>query len=162
MTVSGRHFDVLALGGGVSLRARLARIADALVVAIAVSLPWSTSATTFLIMLWLLALLPTLDAAAVRRELLSPAGGLPVLLWGLGAAGMLWADVSWSERAAGLSGFHKLLVIPLLLAQFRRGAQAQWVFVGFAASSAVLLIRRTASSALSIVDMNGRVTCRNA
>ena len=59
--------------------ARLARIADALVVAIAVSLPWSTSATTFLIMLWLLALLPTLDAAAVRRELLSPAGGLPVV-----------------------------------------------------------------------------------
>ena len=31
-------------------------------------------------------------------------------------------------------------VIPLLLAQFRRCARAQWVFAGFAASSAVLLI----------------------
>ena len=72
--------------------------------------------TAILIVLWLIALVPTLDAAAVRRELTSAAGGLPVLLWVLGAAGMLWADVSWSERAAGLGAFHKLLMIPLLLA----------------------------------------------
>ena len=105
--------------------ARLGQIADGLVTAVAVSLPWSTSASSILIVLWLIALVPTLDAASVRRELLSAAGGLPVLLWAFGAIGMLWADVSWSDRIAGLSGFHKLLFIPLLLAQFRRSGQAK-------------------------------------
>src|SRR5205807_635378 len=115
---------------------RLAQVADGLAAAVAVSLPWSTSATAILIVLWLMALVPTLDAAAVRRELMSPAGGLPVLLWALGTVGMLWADASWSERFAGLSGFHKLLLIPLLLAQFRRpSARGDWVILGFLASS---------------------------
>jgi hypothetical protein len=31
-------------------------------------LPWSTSATGICIILWLVALLPTLDGAAIRRE----------------------------------------------------------------------------------------------
>ena len=124
-----------------SVRApRLAQIADGLVAAVAVSLPWSTSATGILIVLWLIALVPTLDAASLRREVLSPAGGLPVLLWAVAAMGMLWADVSWSERIAGLSGFHKLLFIPFLLAQFRRSGQARWAIVGFLASCVVLLV----------------------
>ncbi len=128
----------LATGG---VRApRLGQVADRLVIAVAVSLPWSTSATSILIVLWLVAVVPTLDVASLRREILSPAGGLPVLFWAVGAVGMLWADVSWSERIAGLSGFHKLLVIPLLLAQCRRSAQAQWVIFGFLASSLVLLV----------------------
>lgn len=121
-------------------RVRLASIADGLVTAVAVSLPWSTSATGILVVLWLIALLPVLDPTAVRREVLSPAGGLPVLLWALGALGMLWADVSWSERISGLSGFHKLLFIPLLLAQFRRSGQARWAIIGFLASAVVLLV----------------------
>ena len=119
---------------------RLGQIADELAAAVAVSLPWSTSATSILIVLWILAVVPTLDIASVRREVLSAAGGLPVLLWVFGVAGMLWADVSWSERIAGLSGFHKLLLIPLLLAQFRRSPHANWVIVGFLASSVVLLV----------------------
>jgi O-antigen ligase len=122
------------------LRARLPRIADALAAAVAVSLPWSTSATGILIGLWLIAVVPALDLAALRRELASAAGGLPVLLWVLGALGMLWADVSWSERLAGLSGFHKLLLVPLLLAHFRRGGNAWWAILGFLASSGVLLV----------------------
>jgi O-antigen ligase len=132
----------LALESGAvkgDLRARLPRIADGLAAAVAVSLPWSTSATGILIGLWLIAVVPALDPAALRRELASPAGGLPVLLWGLGALGMLWADVGWSERLAGLSGFHKLLLVPLLLTQFRRGGNAWWAIVGFLASSGVLL-----------------------
>src|SRR5262245_9925459 len=138
MAMSERNLDSRLMGWGV--RAPwLGQVADGLVVAIAVSLPWSTSATAILIVLWLLAFVPTIDAAALRRELLSPAGGLPVLLWAAGALGMLWADVSWSERIAGLSGFHKLLVIPLLLAHCRRSAQGQWVILGFLASSVVLL-----------------------
>lgn len=119
---------------------RLGQIADGLATAVAVSLPWSTSATAVLIVLWLIALVPTLDVGSVRRELLSAAGGLPVLLWVLAAVGMLWADASWSERVAGLSGFHKLLCIPLLLAQFRRSTQARWAIIGFLASSVALLV----------------------
>jgi O-antigen ligase len=120
-------------------RVRLAPIADGLATAVAVSLPWSTSATGILVALWLITLVPVLDGAAVRREVLSAAGGLPVLLWVLGVIGMLWADVSWSERIAGLSGFHKLLFIPLLLAQFRRSGHARWAIIGFLASAVVLL-----------------------
>jgi O-antigen ligase len=121
-------------------RARLARAADGLAVAVVVSLPWSTTATSILIVLWLAALAPTLDAAALRRELWTPAGGLPVLFWLLGVVGMLWADVSLRERLGGLDSFHRFLVIPLLLAQFRRSGHGRWVLIGFLASCIALLL----------------------
>ena len=101
-------------------RAQLSRIADGLVIAVAVALPWSTSATGILLVLWLLALIPTLDWPSVRRELMTPAGGLPVLLVLLGVLGTAWADVSLIERWKGLDSFFKLLAIPLLMTQFRR------------------------------------------
>jgi O-antigen ligase len=119
---------------------RQSAIASGLVIAIAASLPWSTSVTSILIVLWCLSLVPTFDAASLRREVMSPAGGLPILLWMLGASGMLWANVSWSERIGGLSGFHKLLFVPVPLAQFRRCAHGKWVILGFFASSAALLV----------------------
>jgi hypothetical protein len=121
-------------------RERLARVADGLVVALAVSLPWSTSATGILAALWLLALIPTLDPAALRREFATPAGALPVALWLFGVIGMLWADVPLTERLAGLSPFHKLLVIPLLMAQFRRSDRGAWVLGGLLISCTVLLV----------------------
>jgi O-antigen ligase len=121
-------------------RKQLAQLADWAAVAVAVALPWSTSATSILLVVWLITLIPTLDAAAIWREVKSPAGGLPVLLWLLGAIGMLWADVSWPERFAGLGGFHRLLTIPLLLAQFRRSENGRWVLYGFLASAVVLLL----------------------
>src|SRR5271165_5523699 len=96
------------------------QLADWLAVGVAVSLPWSTSATAILVVLWLLAVLPTLPVDSVLREVRTPAGGLPVLLWILAAIGLAWADVSWSERLNGFGGFHRLLVVPLLLAHFRR------------------------------------------
>jgi hypothetical protein len=120
-------------------RTKLARIADGLAVATAVSLPWSTSATAILLVLWLLALVPALDWADLRRELLTPAGGLPVLLFALGVLGMLWADVTLLERWQGLTSFFKLLVIPLLLVQFRRSDRGLWVFAGYGASCVALL-----------------------
>jgi O-antigen ligase len=121
-------------------RVRWAEAADWLAVGVAVSLPWSTSATSILIVLWLIALLPTLDAASLRRELATAAGFLPVLLWALAAIGMLWADVSWSGRLGGLGSFHRLLVIPLLLTQFRRSDRGIWVLYGFFAAAFVLLL----------------------
>ncbi len=122
-------------------RKQLALIADWAIAAVAVSLPWSTSATSILLVVWLLALLPTLDFAMVRREVETPAGGLPVLLWLLAAVGMLWAEVrTWADRIHGLGAFHRLLAIPLLLAQFRRSGHGVWVLYGFLASDSVLLL----------------------
>jgi len=119
----------------------LQQLADWLAVGVAVSLPWSTSATGILIVLWLVAVLPTLDPVAIRREVATAAGGLPVLLWALAAVGMLWADVTWRARFGGLGGYHRLLVIPLLLAQFRRSEHGIRVLYGFFLSvSAVLLL----------------------
>jgi O-antigen ligase len=118
---------------------RLERLADGLAVAVAISLPWSTSATSILVALWLVALLPTLDVVSVRGALAVPAGGLPVALWGLGLVGMLWGDVALSERIYVFGGFHKLLMIPLLIVQFRRSDKGVWVIVGFVAACTALM-----------------------
>jgi O-antigen ligase len=122
------------------VRAKLVRISDGLMVAVAVSLPWSTSATSILLVLWLLGCCPTLEWSAVRRELMTPAGGLPVLLFMLGVLGMAWADVTLLERLKGLDGFFKLLVIPLLMVHFRRSDNGMRVFIGFLFACVALLI----------------------
>jgi O-antigen ligase len=128
-------------------RALLTRAADALAVAVAISLPWSTSATSILVIVWLAVLLPTLRLAELRRELTTAAGGLPVLLLLFGIAGMLWADVALIERWKGLDSFFKLLVIPLLFIQYRRSDRGLWVFGGYLAACMALLV---ASAFLSI------------
>jgi O-antigen ligase len=121
-------------------RTRLAQIADWLAVGVAVALPWSISISQVLTVAWLVVLIPTLTVTSIRRELQNPAGGLPALLWLLALAGMFWANVPWSERLGGLEGFHKLLVIPLLLAQFRRSERGVYVLYGFLASCTALLL----------------------
>jgi hypothetical protein len=52
---------------------------------------------------------------------------------------MLWADASLGERLSGLSGYLKLLVIPLLFAQFRGSTNARLVIFGFFVASVVLM-----------------------
>jgi len=121
-------------------RKKLATLADILAVAIAVSLPWSTSATGILVGLWVFTLVPVFLWEELRREILTPAGGLPVLLVLLGVAGMLWADVTLLERWKGLDSFLKLLAIPLLLVQFQRSERGTWVFAGYLLSCVVLLV----------------------
>lgn len=123
---------------------RMADRADWLAVAVAVSVPWSTSATSILVVIWLLALVPTLSWPDVRRELMTAAGGLPVLLFLLGALGMIWAEVPWEARLGGLDGFVKLLVLPLLIAQFRRSDKGKWLLIGFMLACLGLLIASVA------------------
>jgi hypothetical protein len=123
-----------------AVKTRMAQIADGLMIAVAVSLPWSTSATSILLAIWLIALIPTLEWAQLRRELLSPAGGLPVALFLLGALGMSWADVTWHERLGGMSGFVRLLAIPLLMVQFRRSNKGYPVLTGFLIACILLLV----------------------
>src|SRR6516162_5660915 len=132
-----RIFTLPMLGG--LDRGRWSAVIDWLAVGVAVSLPWSTSATSILVVLWILAALPTLDLSA-RRDFAEPAAFLPVLLWALAAVGMLWADVSFADRLAGLSKFHRLLVIPLFLFHFRRSERGVWVIYGFFAASVALLL----------------------
>jgi O-antigen ligase len=120
-------------------RLRSGEIADWLVVAVAVFLPWSTTAIAILIPVLAVAVLASLDVTSVRRELMTLAGGLPVLLWALAAVGMLWADADWGERFHGLRGYHKLIGIPLLLAHFRRSDRAKWAILAFLFSSLVVL-----------------------
>src|SRR5262245_12624907 len=120
-------------------RERLQRVADWLVVAVAASMPWSTSVTGTLIVAWLIALLPTLDLAGLRRAIADPAGGLPVALCALALVGMLWADAPAAERLSGFQSFLKLLAIPLLLVQFQRSDQGLRVVAAFLLSCTVLL-----------------------
>lgn len=124
---------------GAAARIPFADLADWCAIGVVASLPWSTSATGILIVLWLVCLLPTLDLAAIREQVFTAAGGLPILLWLLGAAGMVWADVSWADRIDGLGGFHKLLIIPLVLAHFRRTERGAWMLVAFLLSCTPLL-----------------------
>jgi O-antigen ligase len=120
--------------------ARLAQIADGLAIAVAASLPWSTSATGILVGLWLVVVLPTLDLAGLRREIATPAGGLPVLLVVFAALGIVWTEVSWTTAFAGLTPFLKLLLIPLLFFYFRRSERGTAVLAAFLISCAVLLL----------------------
>jgi hypothetical protein len=121
-------------------KTRMTQIADGLMIAVAVSLPWSTSVTSILLAIWLIALIPTLEWAQLRRELLTSAGGLPAALFLLGVLGMLWADVSWHERLGGMSSFVRLLAVPLLMVQFRRSDKGYQVLTGFLIACIVLLV----------------------
>ncbi|MBI1202242.1 MAG: ligase [Rhodopseudomonas sp.] len=122
-----------------NLRIQSSRLADGLAVALAMSVPWSTSATSICSVLWLLAILPGLDLTRLRRVVLSPAGGIPLVLIALGLAGTLWADVAWPERFNGVSAYIKLLYIPLLLYQIERSDRAPQILIGFLVSCTILL-----------------------
>jgi O-antigen ligase len=121
-------------------RKHFARPADCLAVALAASLPWSTTATGILAGLWLLAFVPTLNLRLLKRVISTPAGGLPVLLVALGAAGMFWADVPWAERIVGITSFIKLLFIPLLLHRYCQSDSGRHVLIGFLTSCVLLLV----------------------
>lgn len=121
-------------------RTFFADLAEWLVIAVAAALPWSTSIAGICIAAWLITLLPTLRPIAIRREILTPAGGIPVLLWCLAAIGIFWSHVDWYSRFAGLGSFNRLLCIPLLFAQFRFSGHGIRVAFAFLISSSLLLV----------------------
>jgi O-antigen ligase len=117
------------------------RLADWFAVGIAVALPWSTSFAIIFSVLWLVAFVPTIDPAGLRRAVTSPAGGLPVLFFVLFAVGMLWAvGVPMAERLEAARSVYKLLFIPLFIAHFMRSERGAWVLVGYLVSCGVLLV----------------------
>jgi hypothetical protein len=121
-------------------QAKLSQTADALAIALAASVPWSTSATGILVGLWLLAFLPTVDLAALRRDLSIPAAATVIVLIALAALGMLWSEARWAPAFQGLTQFLKLLLIPLLFIHFRQSERGLWVFGAFLISCALLLL----------------------
>src|SRR5262245_10470522 len=120
-------------------RSRLARAADWLAIAVAVSLPWSTSASGILIGIWVAAVIPTLDVQTLRRTMAIPAAAIPAALFALALIGMAWATASPEEQFGSIKSFLRLLAFALLFVHFRRSDRGMWVLAGFLASCTALL-----------------------
>ncbi len=127
-------------GDTLSRNRQLAGLADCLAIAVAASLPWSTSATSILGWIWLVVVLISLDWAALVESVRRPAGALPLALFLLGLVGIAWANVSWMDRYYGFDSFEKLFAVPLLLAQFQRSSRGYQVLAAFLISATALLV----------------------
>jgi len=112
---------------------------DLLTVLIAILLPWSTSGVAIAGVLWIIALIPTIDMRAFLRSLMRPICALPIALFALALVGTLWSDASWGARLYAVSPTAKLLMLPLLLYHFERSPRGLWVFIAFLASCTLLM-----------------------
>jgi hypothetical protein len=112
---------------------------DLLAVLTAIALPWSTSAAAILVLLWIAALIPTLELRPFLDSLKRPACVLPIALFALALAGTLWSDASWGARLYAVGPTAKLLALPLLLYHFERSRRGLWVFAAFVASCTLLV-----------------------
>src|SRR6185312_14090381 len=79
------------------------------VVATAAAMPWSTSHVSILLGVWLVLTLVTLQWDELREDLLTPIGGLPVLLVLFALLGTTWADAGLHARWEGFASFVRLL-----------------------------------------------------
>ena len=122
------------------LRQRLGAFADWLAIASAVALPWSTTVTAVLIATWFVTLLGSWNIPERCGEQWTAAAALPLVLWGFGILGVLWAGVPWADRLASLNSFQKLFMVPFLALQFRDSHRGMCVLIGFLISSTLLLI----------------------
>ncbi|MGL3109786.1 O-antigen ligase family protein [Bradyrhizobium sp. BR 1432] len=120
--------------------AALFRAADMLAVLIAASLPWSTTAPSILVALFLLAVTPTIDWRDYARRLARPALALPFGFLLLALIGTLWSDGAWTDRLHALKPVAKLVLIPPLLYHFSRSERGLWVCLAFLASCALLAV----------------------
>jgi O-antigen ligase len=112
---------------------------DLLAVLIAILLPWSTSGVAISAILWIIALVPTLELRSFLNSLQRPVSLLPISLFALALAGTLWSDAAWGARLYAVTPTVKLLVLPLLLYHFQRSSRGLWVFVAFLASCTLLM-----------------------
>ena len=112
---------------------------DLLAVLIAILLPWSTSGVVIAAVLWLIALLPTLQLRPFLQSLRRPICVLPIALFALALLGTLWSDAPWAERLHAVGPASRLLVLPLLLYHFERSQRGLWVFTAFLASCTLLM-----------------------
>ena len=116
------------------------RTTDGLIALAAASLPWSTTALAVFMLLWLVAVLPTIDWKQFALDLAMPACALPVALVGLALLGTMWSEASWAERLHGIKPVSKLLLLPFLLGYFQRSQRGLGVFIAFLVSCTLLMI----------------------
>jgi O-antigen ligase len=109
-----------------------------LAVPLAVLLPWSTTGVAITAVVWVLALLPTIEPRALLASLRRPASALPSAFVLLVLLGMLWSHAPWDEQLHQLGQVAKFLVLPLLIYHFGRSPQGMTVFTAFLISCAVL------------------------
>ncbi len=120
--------------------AALTGTTDGLAVLIAASLPWSTTAPSILVGLWLLAVTPTIDWRDYGRQLARPAFALPFAFLLLALVGTLWSDGLWADRLHAIKPVAKLVLIPALLYHFSRSQRGLWVCLAFLGSCALLAV----------------------
>lgn len=112
---------------------------DLLTILIAMLLPWSTTGVVIVTVLWVIALVPTLELGALLRSLKRPFCVLPIAMFALALAGTLWSDASWGERLYAIGPTAKLLMLPLLFYHCERSPRGVWVFIAFLASCLLLM-----------------------
>ena len=112
---------------------------DLVTVIIAFLLPWSTTGVVIAAVLWVVALVPTLEVGAFLRSLKRPICLLPIAMFALALAGTLWSEAPWGERLYAVGPTVKLLMLPLLLYHCERSTRGGWVFVACLASCMLLM-----------------------
>src|SRR4051794_15924216 len=113
---------------------------DLLAVLIAALLPWTTSGVAIAAVLWIVAVLFTLDPPSFVRSLRRLASAMPLALFALAVLGTLWSEAPWPARLHGINPAAKLLVVPLLLYHFARSRRAHWVLAAFIVSCTLLMV----------------------
>jgi O-antigen ligase len=114
--------------------------ADIVAVLLAFALPWSTSLVGIFGVIFVLALLPTIDVSTFIASLKRPIAAAPIALFALALVGTLWSDARWGLRLYAVAPTAKLLLLPLLFYHFERSERGLWVFKAFLASCAVMVV----------------------
>lgn len=117
-----------------------AKTSDIVAALIALSLPWSTTLVGIFVVVWLIALIPTIDPKAMLALLKRPICIFPVALFVLAVVGTLWSDAVWGERFHTMGQATKLLALPLSLYHYQRSTRGMWVFTAFLVSCSVLMV----------------------
>jgi O-antigen ligase len=117
-----------------------AKTADIVAVLLALFLPWSTSLAGIFIVIWLIAVAPTIELRAVAALLKRPICVFPLALFALAAIGTLWSDAPWAARLYAILPTTKLLMLPLLFYRYERSPRVMWVFTAFLISCSLLMV----------------------
>src|SRR3954453_21504424 len=120
-------------------RVRFAQAADWLAVAVAASLPWSTSASGILIGIWSICIIPTLDLRSLGWAVAVPAAAVPLALFAYGVIAMAWGGASFEDQWGSIKPTLRFLAFPLLFIQFHRSDRGMWVLGAFLVSCTMLL-----------------------
>ena len=120
--------------------ANWSKAADFIAVLVALSLPWSTSLLAIFVVVWILAVIPTIEWNEFGESLRRPICLLPISFVVLAIAGTLWSSAPWAERLHGINPTVKLLVLPVLFYHFERSTRGMWVAAAFLLSCTLLLI----------------------